>query len=292
MQNHSIPLYGPLHWWVLTLSAMMCGTEITAKQSCPIEFFRPVQGVNVLISNRSVVNAILYIAEHGCKWCGLPERFGNWHRIHLRMNRRVRAGVLDRLFEEMPHQQLIRIKIEAVSLGSSASVKVYPDGTGELETQGHKPSASPLADGRPKIPVVAVDASAAAAFLGSPEQAHVALPRRALLRTLESLPQGCRVIIDRADESDKTRSPSFGLGFEPVAPRFRDASNHGHTAKPGTGSGTRLRACSAGGRLSTHLQPMRGRYQFYDVLRPHARRRDAAIGLTDPNRSIFRNGPP
>ncbi|WP_425526911.1 transposase, partial [Xanthomonas oryzae] len=26
-----------------------------------------------------VVNALLYVAEHGCKWRGLPERFGNWH---------------------------------------------------------------------------------------------------------------------------------------------------------------------------------------------------------------------
>ena len=27
------------------------------------------------------------MAEHGCKWRGLPKRFGNWHSIYVRMNR-------------------------------------------------------------------------------------------------------------------------------------------------------------------------------------------------------------
>ncbi len=28
---------------------------------------------NVSLSNLQVFNVILYVAEHGCKWCGLPE---------------------------------------------------------------------------------------------------------------------------------------------------------------------------------------------------------------------------
>ena len=36
---------------------------------------------NVRLSNLGVLNAILYVAEHGCKWRGLPKRFGNWHTI-------------------------------------------------------------------------------------------------------------------------------------------------------------------------------------------------------------------
>jgi len=39
------------------------------------------------MTNRDVLNAILYVAEHGCKWRGLPKRFGNWHTIYTRMNR-------------------------------------------------------------------------------------------------------------------------------------------------------------------------------------------------------------
>ena len=100
--------------------------------------------------NLQVINAILYVAEHGCKWRGLPKRFGKWHTIYTRMNRWAKAGVLDRLFAELQHQQLIRVRIEAVSLDSTI-VKVHPDGTGALKKTDRKPSASLEADGPPKF---------------------------------------------------------------------------------------------------------------------------------------------
>lgn len=70
--------------------------------------------------------------------------------VYTRMNRWAKAGVLDRLFEKMQEEQLIRIKIEAVSLDSTI-VKVHPDGTGALKKTDHKPLASPAADGAPKF---------------------------------------------------------------------------------------------------------------------------------------------
>lgn len=84
------------------------------------------------MTNLQVVNAMLYVAEQGCKWRGLPERFGNWHTIYTRMRRWAKAGVLDKMFEELQRQQVVRIKIEAVSLDST-SIKVHPDGTGALK---------------------------------------------------------------------------------------------------------------------------------------------------------------
>jgi len=120
--------------------------EITAAQFSRIEPFLPVQRGNVSLSNLHVVNAILYVAENGCKWRALPERFGNWHTIYTLMNRWAQAGVLDRLFEELQHQQLIRVKIEAVSLDSTI-VKVHPDGTGALKKTVRSPLASLEADG-------------------------------------------------------------------------------------------------------------------------------------------------
>ena len=33
------------------------------------------------MTNLQVVSAMLYVAEQGCKWRGLPQRFGNWHTI-------------------------------------------------------------------------------------------------------------------------------------------------------------------------------------------------------------------
>jgi len=54
----------------------------------------PAQRGNVSLTNLQVLNAILYVAEQGCKWRGLPKRFGRWHTIYMRMNppgRSVRA---------------------------------------------------------------------------------------------------------------------------------------------------------------------------------------------------------
>jgi transposase len=124
--------------------------EITTEQFSRIEAFLPVQRGNVSLTNLQVVNAILYVAENGCKWRALPKRFGNWHTIYTRMNRWAKAGVLDRLFEEMQHQQLVRIRIEAVSLDSTI-VKVHPDGTGALKKTALNPSANLERDGPPKF---------------------------------------------------------------------------------------------------------------------------------------------
>lgn len=44
------------------------------------------------------------------------------------MNRWAKSGVLDRVFSELQHQQIIRIRIKVVSLDSTV-VKVNPDGT-------------------------------------------------------------------------------------------------------------------------------------------------------------------
>ena len=121
-----------------------------AAQFAQIEHCLPMQRGNVSLSNLQVLNAILYVAEHGCKWRGLPKRFGNWHTIYTRMNRWSKAGVLDRVFEQLQQAQVVRIKIEAVSLDST-SIKVHPDGTGALKKTARKPSESPAADGTPRF---------------------------------------------------------------------------------------------------------------------------------------------
>lgn len=120
--------------------------EITQAQFAKIEDCLPRQRGNVSLSNLAVLNAILFVAEHGCKWRGLPKRFGNWHTIYTRMNRWSKSGVLDRMFEQLQRAQVVRIKIEAVSLDST-SIKVHPDGTGALKKTVLKPSASPGAAG-------------------------------------------------------------------------------------------------------------------------------------------------
>jgi len=124
--------------------------EITQAQYEHIADCLPVQRGNVKLENLDVLNAMLYVAEHGCKWRGLPKRFGNWHTIYTRMNRWSKSGVLDRVFEQLQRAQIVRIRIEAVSLDST-SIKVHPDGTGALKKTDRKPSASPEVAGTPRF---------------------------------------------------------------------------------------------------------------------------------------------
>ena len=124
--------------------------ELTQDQYERIDPLLPVQRGNVSISNLQVLNAILYVAEHGCKWRGLPPRFGRWHTIYTRMNRWAKNGVLDRVFEHLQREQIVRVKLEAVSMDSTI-VKVHPDGTGALKKTGHSPSESHAAAGPPRF---------------------------------------------------------------------------------------------------------------------------------------------
>ena len=124
--------------------------ELTQAQYERIAPYLPLQRGNVRVSNRQVLNAILYVAEQGCKWRGLPARFGNWHTIYTRMNRWSKNGVLDGVFEQLQREQIVRIRLEAVSMDST-SVKVHPDGTGALKKTVPNPSASLAAVGPPRF---------------------------------------------------------------------------------------------------------------------------------------------
>jgi transposase len=129
---------------------MLSCMEITPAQYQRIAPSLPRQRGNVKVDNLQLLNALLYVAEHGCKWRGLPKRFGPWHTIYTRMNRWSKSGVLDQVFEQLQRQQMVRIRIEAVSLDST-TVKVHPDGMGALKKTDRKPSASRAADGPPRF---------------------------------------------------------------------------------------------------------------------------------------------
>lgn len=124
--------------------------KLTASDFKVIENLLPKQRGNVSISNLQVLNAILYVAEQGCKWRGLPKEFGNWHTIYTRANRWARQGVLDHVFAALQEKGTIDIEVDAVSLDSSA-VKVHPDGTGALKKTVHNRLVSREQGGRRKF---------------------------------------------------------------------------------------------------------------------------------------------
>jgi transposase len=124
--------------------------EIAEEQFRRIESALPRQRGNVRVTNLQFLNALLFVAEQGCKWRGLPKRFGPWHTVYTRMNRWSKSGVLDQVFELLQREQIVRIKIEPVKMDSTI-VKVHPDGTGALKKTDPRPSENPAADGPPRF---------------------------------------------------------------------------------------------------------------------------------------------
>jgi transposase len=124
--------------------------EITEDQYRRIEHCFPRQRGNVRLSNLQVLNAMLYVAENGCKWRSLPRHFGPWHTVYTRLSRWASKGVLVRVFTALQEARIIRMRIEAVSLDSTF-VKVHPDGTGARKKTDPSPSVNPEEDGPPKF---------------------------------------------------------------------------------------------------------------------------------------------
>jgi transposase len=191
--------------------------EITAEQYKKIADSLPIQRGNVKLENLQVLNAILYVAEQGCKWRGLPSRFVNWHSIYTRMNRWAKSGVLDRVFEKLQTEQIVRIKIEAFSLDST-SIKVHPDGTGALKKNGPQAIGKSRGGWNTKIHMVAADARTAVVFALSPGNAHDAPEGRSLLEELGPMPEGLPMLMDKAYEGNETRQLVLDLGMIPVVP--------------------------------------------------------------------------
>jgi transposase len=124
--------------------------KLSESQYDRIKSLLPRQRGNVRLSNLDLLNAVLYVAENGCKWRALPKEFGNWNTIYVRLSRWAKSGVLDRVFEALQRERLINIKIEVASLDSTI-IKVHPDGTGALKKADLNLSASPEVDGQPKF---------------------------------------------------------------------------------------------------------------------------------------------
>ena len=63
----------------------------------PREDGRP--GRPSVLSNRTFMNAIFYIAKTGVQWRDLPERFGPWKTVHTRFTRWNRQGVFQKVLD-------------------------------------------------------------------------------------------------------------------------------------------------------------------------------------------------
>src|SRR5580658_4061888 len=190
--------------------------EITEEQYVRIKDSLPVQRGNVSLTNLQVLNAILYVAEQGCKWRGLPKRFGRWHTIYMRMNRWAKNGVMDRVFEQLQLEQIVRIKIEAFYR------RHFGEGSSRRNRRFKKNGPQAIGKSRggwnTRIHMVAADARTAVVFALSPGNDHDAPHGRALLEELGPVPEGLPMLMDRAYEGNETRQLVLDLGMIPVVP--------------------------------------------------------------------------
>jgi len=157
--------------------------EITKAQDRQIEHCLPEQRCNVSHTNLHVISAILYVAEHGCKWRGLPKRFGNWHTVYTRKSlvqaRSAQSSIpavaacSDRTHQDrrgwlgQHHRQSTSGRHRSAKKGPQSIGK----SRGRWSTKIHMVAA---------MLVVAADARMAITFALSPAQAHDAAEGRKL----------------------------------------------------------------------------------------------------------------
>jgi len=113
--------------------------RLSQEQYDKIKHILPVQRGNVTIDNLTLINALLYILENGCKWRRLPSEYGYWHAIYMRYSRWVKNGVIERMFRELHVQNILHLKPDA-SMMDSTTIKVHPDACGALKKAVFSPS--------------------------------------------------------------------------------------------------------------------------------------------------------
>ena len=93
------------------------------------------------VDQHEVLEALLYMAKEGCSWRTLPERFGNWHTIYVRLNRWAKQGVLERVLSELQRDQIGGRDGATLSLDSTI-IKLHPDASGARRREGARRSAA------------------------------------------------------------------------------------------------------------------------------------------------------
>ena len=87
---------------------------------------------NFVVEHLKVLNAILYVAENGCKWRALPRRYGHWNTVYRRFRRWAENGILSQVLEALQKEELIGADFSVLSLDSTF-VKSSPSAAGALK---------------------------------------------------------------------------------------------------------------------------------------------------------------
>ncbi len=84
------------------------------------------------------------------EWRALPKEYGSWHTVYMRLNRWSKNGVLQRVFEGLQAEGIIKVRVKFICLDST-TVKVHPDACGVLKKMESKRLEEAEADSQQKF---------------------------------------------------------------------------------------------------------------------------------------------
>ena len=169
------------------------------------------------------MNAILYVAENGCKWRALPRRYGHWNTVYRRFRRRTENDVLSQASQAVQKKELIDSDFSVLSLDSTF-VKSSPSAAGALKngsqalrrTKGVKQLAT-------MVRAIVAGPTIPAALKLTPGNVGDEPVGRELLRSLDVKRFKPKfVLMDRANAGDETRRTARNVGLKPVVPSKRN----------------------------------------------------------------------
>ena len=97
-----------------------------------VEHLFPVPRKKPTLGNHETLDAMLFMAENGCKWRAMPKEFGNWHSLYTKITRWAKNGVLKRIFEFLRGEGFGELEMSI----DSTIVKVHPHAAGALKKRG------------------------------------------------------------------------------------------------------------------------------------------------------------
>lgn len=174
-----------------------------------------------LNNNRSMLNAMIWIARSGSPWRDLPDYYDSWKSVYSRFRKWINNGLLDKIF------RLLAMDAELSEISLDASI-----------VRAHQHSAGARKDGQPneighsrggpstKIHA-AVDAYGYPLYImlseGQRNDINYAVP------VLEHIDlNGSSVLADRGYDSNKLIDHVYGRGGEPTIPSRKNAKFQRH----------------------------------------------------------------
>lgn len=132
------------------------------------------------------------------------------------MNRWTKAGVLDRMFEQLRRYRLCVSRSKRCSWTPPTSSSILRAWV--CSKNGSQAIGKSRGGWNTKIHLVATNARGAITFSLSPGQVHDAPKERPLLRKLGPPDQQLHLLMDQSCEGNQTRHLALALGYVPVVP--------------------------------------------------------------------------